>query len=218
MVKIKVIKKSTNPSFTVDIEVENTHSYILDNGWVSHNTVSQLVNSSSGIHARYAQYYIRRVRQDKKDPLGMFLKNIGVPCEDDVTKPNSTWVFSFPQKAPDHAVFRNDMTAIEQLEHYLVIKKYWCEHNPSITVYVREHEWLEVGAWVYKNFDDVCGISFLPHSDHSYRQAPYEEITEEQYHELLSKMPEIDWSQFKEETDNVEGAQTLSCSAGSCEL
>ena len=113
-------------------------------------TVSQLVNSASGIHPRYSRYYVRTVRQDKKDPLGQFLKEAGIPCEDDVTKPESTWVFSFPQKAPEHAVFRDDMSAIQQLEHYMMYKKHWCEHNPSITVYVREDEWMHVGAWVYE--------------------------------------------------------------------
>jgi ribonucleoside-diphosphate reductase alpha chain len=135
-----------------------------------------------------------------------------------VTKPESTWVFSFPQKAPEHAVFRNDMNAIEQLEHYLVFKKHWCEHNPSITVYVREKEWIDVGAWVYKNFDDIGGVSFLPHSDHSYRQAPYQEVNEQQYNELLAKMPNIDWDAFNESTDNVEGAQMLACTSGVCEI
>jgi ribonucleoside-diphosphate reductase alpha chain len=215
--KIKKITKLA-PEITVDIEVANTHSYQLDNGVVSHNTVSQLVDSASGIHARYSQYYIRTVRQDKKDPLGQFLKDAGIPCEDDVTKPEATWVFSFPQKAPETAVFRNDMTAIEQLEHYMVFKKNWCEHNPSITVYVRENEWLEVGSWVYKNFDDIGGVSFLPHSDHSYRQAPYQEVDKATYEALLAKMPNIDWDSFAEVTDNVEGAQTLACSAGGCEI
>lgn len=181
-------------------------------------TVSQLVDSASGIHARYSKYYIRTVRQDKKDPLGQFLKDAGIPCEDDVTKPDSTWVFSFPQKAPDHAVFRNDMTAIEQLEHYLVFKKHWCEHNPSITVYVRESEWLKVGSWVYENFEDIGGISFLPHSEHNYRQAPYQEVDEAQYTDLLAKMPTIEWDAFLEVTDNVEGAQMLACTGQVCEL
>ena len=192
-------------------------------------TVSQLVDSASGIHSRYSQYYVRTVRQDKKDPLGQFLKDAGIPCEDDVTKPESSWVFSFPQKAPAHAVFRNDMTAIQQLEHYLIFKKHWCEHNPSITVYVRESEWLKVGSWVYEHFDDIGGVSFLPHSDHSYRQAPYQEISdkvvdgvtvtaEQQYKDLVAKMPKIDWEAFIEQTDNVEGAQMLACSAGVCDI
>lgn len=181
-------------------------------------TVSQLVDSASGIHPRYSKYYIRTVRQDKKDPLGQFLKDAGIPCEDDVTKPESTWVFSFPQKSPEHAVFRDEMSAIEQLEHYMVYKKHWCEHNPSITVYVRENEWLEVGAWVYENFNDIGGVSFLPHSDHIYKQAPYQEVTKEQYEELLSKMPEIDWDAFVEASDNSEGHKELACVAGGCEI
>lgn len=181
-------------------------------------TVSQLVNSASGIHPRYSKYYIRTVRQDKKDPLGQFLKDQGVPCEDDVTKPGSTWVFSFPQKSANHSVFRDEISAIQQLEHYMIYKKYWCEHNPSITVYVREHEWMEVGAWVYKNFADIGGVSFLPHSDHAYKQAPYEEITEAKYNELVEKFPKIQWELFNEDTDNVEGVQALACSAGVCEI
>jgi ribonucleoside-diphosphate reductase alpha chain len=182
-------------------------------------TVSQLVECGSGIHARYSEYYIRTVRQDKKDPLGQFLKDAGVPCEDDVTKPTATWVFSFPQKSPKSAVFRNQMSAIQQLEHYLVYKKYWCEHNPSITVYVRENEWMEVGAWVYKHFDDIGGVSFLPHSDHSYRQAPYQEINEQQYNEWVAKMPNINWDSFMEQTDTTEGSQELACSsAQGCDI
>lgn len=181
-------------------------------------TVSQLVDSSSGIHPRYAPYYVRTVRQDKKDPIGLFLKVCGVPCEDDITKPHATWVFSFPMKSPSTAVFRDDMTAIQQLEHYLIYKQHWCEHNPSITVYVREHEWLEVGAWVYKNFDEIGGVSFLPHSSHIYRQAPYQEIDQAQYEELASKMPSIDWELFVEQTDNVEGAKLLACTGDRCEL
>jgi ribonucleoside-triphosphate reductase len=216
--KINKITKLA-PVMTVDIEVANTHSYQLDNGVVSHNTVSQLVNSSSGIHPRYAKYYIRTVRQDKKDPLGKFLKDAGIPCEDDVTKPDSTWVFSFPQKAPDNAVFRNEMTAIQQLEHYLIYKNHWCEHNPSITVYVREEEWLDVGAWVYKHFDDIGGVSFLPFSDFQYKQAPFQEITEEQYNELAAKMPKINWSSFVESDDTTTSSQELACtSATGCEI
>ena len=218
MPKIKAINKLNEPEITVDIEVANTHSYQLNNGWVSHNTVSQLVNSASGIHPRYSQYYIRTVRQDKKDPLGQFLKDAGIPCEDDVTKPESTWVFSFPQKSPEHAVFRDNMTAIQQLEHYMMYKKHWCEHNPSITVYVREDEWIQVGGWVYENFNDIGGVSFLPHSDHVYKQAPYQEVTKEQYEELLAKMPDINWDAFVEATDNGDGARELACVAGGCEI
>ena len=181
-------------------------------------TVSQLTNAASGIHPRYAQYYIRTVRQDKKDPIGQFLKNAGVPCEDAQGKEDQTWVFAFPHKAPAHAVFRDQMSAIEQLDHYLTFKKHWCEHNPSITVYVKETEWLDVGAWVYKNFNDIGGIAFLPHSDHIYKQAPYQEITKEQYVDLVANMPKIDWESFKEDDDNVEGAKELACSSGICEI
>lgn len=182
-------------------------------------TVSQLVDSASGIHPRYAHYYVRTVRQDKKDPLCQFLISQGVPHEDDVTKPDSTVVFSFPQAAPRDAVFRDDMSAIQQLEHYMTYKTHWCEHNPSITVYVRENEWLGVGDWVYNNFDDIGGVSFLPHSDHSYRQAPYQEIDEDTFSKLTAGMPDIKWDDFIEVTDNVEGAQTLACTgAGGCDI
>lgn len=182
-------------------------------------TVSQLVDSSSGIHARYSPFYIRTVRADKLDPLAKFLRESGVPVEDDVTKPDKTDVFSFPMKAPDTAVFTSDRTAIQQLEHYLQIRTYWCEHNPSITVYVKQHEWLEVGAWVYKHFDSLCGVSFLPHSDHVYKQAPYQEITEGQYLDLCAKFPKIYWEKLSlEETDNTTGVKELACVAGICEI
>jgi ribonucleoside-triphosphate reductase len=183
-------------------------------------TVSQLVDSASGIHARYSPYYIRTVRSDKTDPIGIFLKEQGVPCEDDVTKPDKTWVFSFPMASPPHARIASEMTALEQLEHYKMFYENWAEHTVSITVYVRENEWLEVGAWVYKNFDDVGGISFLPYSDHSYRQAPYQPITLEEYELALSKYPKVDWSKFNvnEHADNTVGSQTLACAGGSCEI
>jgi ribonucleoside-diphosphate reductase alpha chain len=184
-------------------------------------TVSQLVDSASGIHPRYSDYYIRTVRSDKKDPLAVLMFDSGVPAEDDVTKPESTWVFSFPQKSPPGSVMRNDMTAIQQLEHYLTFQKYWCEHNPSITVYVREHEWMEVGAWVYKNFDNVGGVSFLPFSDHVYRQAPYQECTKEEYETAVASFPHVDWNKLPdyEKTDETTGTQELSCmSASGCEI
>lgn len=184
-------------------------------------TVSQLVDSASGIHARYSPYYIRTVRSDKTDPIGKFIKAQGVPCEDDVTKPEAAWVFSFPMKSPPHARIASEMTALEQLEHYLVFYEHWAEHTVSITVYVREHEWLEVGAWVYKHFDEIGGISFLPYSDHSYRQAPYQPITEEQYATALAAHPVIDWTTFvvNEHEDNTTGSQTLACSgAAGCEI
>lgn len=183
-------------------------------------TVSQLVDSASGIHPRYAEHYIRTVRADKKDPLAQFMRNQGFPVEDCVLKGDTTDVFSFPVQGPPVAVFRNDMSAIDQLEHYLMFKNHWCEHNPSITVYVRDAEWLAVGDWVYRNFDDVGGVSFLPHSDHSYQQAPYQEITEDEYHALAAKMPQFDWEGLREfeKEDTTKNTQTLACSAGVCEL
>lgn len=182
-------------------------------------TVSQLVDSASGIHPRYSKYYIRTIRQDKKDPITQFLIDQGVPYEPDVMKPDSTVVFSFPQKAPEGAVTRNDRTALEQLELWLVYQRHWSEHKPSITVYVRDNEWLEVGAWVYRHFDEVSGISFLPHSDHTYQQAPYQECSEADY--LLAKEHlgvDIDWSLFIEEEDNTIASQELACVSGVCEI
>jgi ribonucleoside-triphosphate reductase len=182
-------------------------------------TVSQLVNSASGIHTRHSPYYIRRVRGDKKDPLTQFLKDSGVPTEDCVMRPDSTAVFSFPIKAPAEARVRNDLTAIEHLDLWLMYQRYWCEHKPSVTISVKEDEWMDVGAWVWRNFDEISGVSFLPNDGGTYRQAPYEECTKEQYEDLLSKMPkEIDWAALKEEDDNVEGAQTLACVSGHCEI
>lgn len=181
-------------------------------------TVSQLVDSASGIHPRYSSYYVRTVRADVKDPLAVFLKDVGVPHEEDVTNASNV-VFSFPIASPSHSVYRNDRSAIQQLEHYLSFKKYWCEHNPSITVYVKEHEWLEVGAWVYKHFEDLGGVSFLPHSDHSYRQAPYQEIDKETYEKLAVEMPKIDWEAFDkyEVDDSTVKMQELACTNGACE-
>lgn len=184
-------------------------------------TVSQLVDSASGIHARHSAYYIRTVRGDNKDPLTQFMKDQGIPNEPDVMKPDSTTVFSFPMKSPDGAVTRNDMTALEQLELWLIYQRHWCEHKPSITVTVRDHEWLEVGAWVYKHFDEVSGVSFLPHSDHTYQQAPYQEVGEREYLDLLAVMPaKIDWSKLSdyETEDTTKGTQTMACVSGACEI
>lgn len=180
-------------------------------------TVSQLVDSASGIHPRYSKYYIRTVRADKKDPLSTFLIEQGVPHEEDVTKP-SNWVFSFPVKAPEGALVRDDLTALQQLEIYRTYHKYWCEHNPSITVYVREHEWLEVAAWCYKHFDELGGVSFLPFSDHVYKQAPFQPCTEEEYLAAVAKMPQIDWDTFAEDEDNVGGYKEMACVGGSCDI
>ena len=184
-------------------------------------TVSQLVDSSSGIHARHSPYYIRTVRGDNKDPLTQFMIDQGIPNEPCVFKPDTTTVFSFPQKAPAGAVTRNDMTAIEQLEMWLIYQRHWCEHKPSVTISVRDHEWLEVGAFVYKNFDEMSGVSFLPHSDHTYQQAPYQDCEASDYHELLELMPKrIDWSKLSEyeQEDNTVSMQTMACSGDSCEI
>lgn len=182
-------------------------------------TVSQLVDSASGIHARHSKYYIRRIRMDKKDPIYTYLKDRGVPVEDEVFRPESTAVFSFPIKAPEGAVTRNDMTAIEQLELWLIYQRHWCEHKPSVTITVKDEEWPEVGAWVWKHFDEISGVSFLPHSNHTYQQAPYEEIDEQSYNELVSSIPSsVNWGDFKEFDDNTEGSQTLACVGNSCEI
>jgi len=184
-------------------------------------TVSQLVDSASGIHARHSSYYIRTVRGDNKDPLTRFMADSGVPNEPDVMKPESTTVFSFPVAAPKGAVTRNDMTAIEQLELWLVYQNHWCEHKPSITVTVRDEEWLEVGAFVYKNFDNMSGVSFLPHSDMVYQQAPYQEVSKGDYKKAARAMPvKINWDALStyEQGDTTSGSQTMACSGDSCEL
>ena len=184
-------------------------------------TVSQLVDAASGIHARHSPYYIRTVRADIKDPLCKFMIDKGFPAEPCVMKPDHTMVFSFPIKSPDNATCRTDMTALEQLEMWRTYQNYWCEHKPSVTITVKEDEWMEVGSWVWKYFDQVSGISFLPHSDHSYRQAPYQDCDEETYINLLSEMPVgVDWSELAsyEETDNTSGTQTFACSGDSCEV
>lgn len=182
-------------------------------------TVSQLVDSASGIHARHSRYYIRRVRGDNKDPLTQFMIKAGVPAEPDFMKPVNTTVFSFPIKAPEHGVLRDAMSAVEQLEVWLKYARYWCEHKPSVTISVREEEWPNVGAWVWKYFDEVSGVSFLPHDGGTYKQAPYEECSQMEYEELLAKMPkDIKWDSLNEDDDNVEGAQMLACSGGVCEI
>tara|TARA_A100001011_G_scaffold399706_1_gene509710 strand:+ start:571 stop:2478 length:1908 start_codon:yes stop_codon:yes gene_type:complete len=182
-------------------------------------TVSQLCDSASGIHARHSQYYIRTVRGDNKDPLTQFMIDQGVPNEPEINKPNEVTVFSFPIKSPEGSVTRDQMSAIEQLEMWRIYQEHWCEHKPSVTVTVREGEWLEVGAFVFKHFVDMSGVSFLPHSDHVYQQAPYQECSEKEYNDMIAKMPtKIDWSALKEETDTTAGSQSLACSGDSCEL
>ena len=183
-------------------------------------TVSQLVDSASGIHPRYSELYIRTVRADKKDPLAQLMRQQGFPVEDCAIKPHSTDIFSFPVQGPAHAVFRNDRSALEQLEHYLMFQTYWTEHNVSITVYVKDHEWMGVGDWVYQNFDAVAGVSFLPHSDHTYQQAPYTECTQEEFDALTLRMPAFDWSQLAifEKDDSTVNTKELACSSGVCEI
>ena len=184
-------------------------------------TVSQLVDSASGIHARHSEYYIRTVRGDNKDPLTQFLTDAGIPAEPCVMKPDSTTVFSFPTKSPDNAVTRNDMTAIEQLELWKTYALEWCEHKPSVTITVRDEEWMNVGAWVFDNFDICSGVSFLPHSDHTYAQAPYQDCDKATYKEAAAKMPKkIDWAKLSEYEmeDNTAGSQTLACSGDACEV
>jgi ribonucleoside-triphosphate reductase (thioredoxin) len=184
-------------------------------------TVSQLVDSASGIHARHSAYYVRTVRGDNKDPLTQFMKDQGIPSEPCVMKPDSTTVFSFPQKSPEGAITRNDMSAIEQLDFILTYQRHWTEHKVSCTVTVKENEWMEVGAYVYKHFDEMSGVSFLPHSDHTYQQAPYQDCTKHEYEMLLSVMPDkIDWAKLSEyETeDTSKGTSTFACSGGTCEI
>ena len=184
-------------------------------------TVSQLVDSSSGIHARHSPYYIRTVRGDNKDPLTQFMIGQGVPNEADVMKPDQTTVFSFPMKSPDNAVHTSDMTALEQLEIWLMYQRHWCEHKPSVTINVRADEWLEVGAFVYKHFDEMSGVSFLPFSEHTYQQAPYQDCTDEEFYDMIDKSPvSIDWTKLSsyEKEDNTSGTQTMACTGDVCEM
>ena len=184
-------------------------------------TVSQLVDSASGIHPRYSPYYLRTVRADKKDPLCDMMIDKGFHAEDDVMKPNDTKVIYFPMKSPVESVMRDAKSAIEQLEIWKLYQLYWCEHKPSITVYVKEEEWLQVGAWVYENFDVMSGVSFLPHSDHSYKQAPYQEVDKKTYEEWLAKTPRnINWMDLTnyEKEDTTTSSKELACTAGACEV
>ena len=184
-------------------------------------TVSQLCDSASGIHARHNDYYIRTVRGDNKDPLTQFMIDQGVPSEADVMKPDATTVFSFPMQSPEGSVTRNDMTAIQQLRMWMAYQEHWCEHKPSCTVSVRDHEWAEVGAYVYNHFDAMSGVSFLPQFDHVYQQAPYQDCTKEEYDVMLSKSPEnIDWNRLMdyEKEDTTAGSQTFACSGDTCEI
>ena len=216
--ELKVVAVETNKIFAEQLGINQSTAItcVKPSG-----TVSQLVDSASGIHARHNPYYVRTVRGDNKDPLTQFLMSQGIPAEPDVMKPESTTVFSFPMKSPSGAVTRTGMTAIEQLNLWLIYQRHWCEHKPSVTISVKEHEWMEVGAWVYENFDEVSGISFLPFSEHTYQQAPYQDIDKDTYTELYARMPDtVDWSllpEFEKE-DNTSGGRELACSAGVCEV
>ena len=216
--QLREVSIQTNKEFSKKLGIEQSAAIcaVKPSG-----TVSQLVDSSSGIHTRHSQFYTRTVRGDSKDPLTQFLIDSGVPYEPCVMKPDTTVVFSFPTKAPKGCVTREDVDAIQQLEIWLMYQRHWCEHKPSVTITVREHEWLEVGAWVFKHFDEMSGVSFLPHSDHSYKQAPYQEIDEAKYKKDLALMPKnIDWSKLSEYEleDTTVGSQTLACSGDSCEI
>ena len=183
-------------------------------------TVSQLVDSASGIHARHSPYYIRRVRMDRKDPMTTFMQDLNWVWEPDITKPNDTVVFSFPMQSPEDCVTRHKQSAIEQLEIWKLYQEHWCQHKPSITISVKENEWLDVGAWVFNNFEIMSGVSFLPHSDHNYKQAPYEDCNKRTFNQLNSKMHEADWSNLNqyEAEDYTIASQELACTAGSCEI
>jgi len=215
---LKNVAISTNAEFAsrLDIPPSTAISCVKPSG-----TVSQLVDSASGIHARHSPHYIRTVRGDNKDPLTKFMIDQGIPNEPCVFKGDTTTVFSFPVKSPSGAVTRNDMTAIEQLEMWLTYQRHWCEHKPSVTISVRDSEWMAVGAFVFEHFDEMSGVSFLPHSDHTYQQAPYQDCTKEDYELLLSSMPEkIDWSKLSEyeQEDNTVAMQTMACSGDVCEI
>jgi len=214
--RLRDVARTTNEKYAKKLDIPTSASItcVKPSG-----TVSQLVDSASGIHTRHNDYYYRRIRMDKKDPIYTFLKEKGVEVEDDAHRPDSTAVFTFPMKAPKEAILRDGLTAIEQLENWIIYQRHWCEHKPSVTISVKDEEWVEVGAWVWKHFDEISGVSFLPHSDHTYQQAPYEDCNKEQYEELLGRTPKtIDWKEFTEEDDNTIGQQTLACTAGHCEI
>ena len=216
--KLKTESVEVNKEFAKEIGINQSTSVtcVKPSG-----TVSQLVDAASGIHARHNPYYIRTVRGDKKDPLTKLMTEMGFPVEDDEMNPSHTAVFSFPMKVDRGAVFRTDLSAIEQLDLWKVYQEHWCEHKPSVTISVKESEWMEVGSWVYANFDQMSGVSFLPFSEHTYRQAPYQDCDREQYEKLLKEMPkDVDWSQLSkyEQVDTTVASQELACTAGSCEI
>jgi ribonucleoside-diphosphate reductase alpha chain len=179
------------------------------------------VDSASGIHSRFSPYYIRTVRADKKDPVSKFMIDYGVPVEDDVIAPEHNHVFSFPVAAPKDAIVTSDLSAVEQLERWLTYKRHWCEHNPSCTVTVKEHEWIDVGAWVYEHFDELTGVSFLPHTEHIYKQAPFMEVDKQEFTKANKLMPkDLDWTRLGayETSDQTVGSQTMACTSGECEI
>ena len=216
MLRVTAIEANAAMAFELGIEQSAAITCVKPSG-----TVSQLVDSASGIHARHNPYYIRTVRGDNKDPLTQFLISQDIPAEPDVMKPDSTTVFSFPMKSPKNAVTRTGMTAIEQLELWLTYQRHWCEHKPSVTISVKENEWMAVGAWVYEHFDEVSGISFLPFSEHTYKQAPYQDCTVEEYGAMLEQMPKkVNWDLLREfeKEDTTSGGRELACTAGVCEI
>ena len=215
---LKQIAVTTNAKWAerLDIPVSTAISCVKPSG-----TVSQLVDSSSGIHARHSAYYIRTVRGDNKDPLTQFMMDQGIPNEPDVMKPEATTVFSFPMQSPMGAVHTADMTALEQLEMWLMYQRHWCEHKPSVTINVKADEWFEVGAFVYKHFDEMSGVSFLPFNEHTYQQAPYQECDKDHYYEVVYTSPDsIDWTKLAnyEVEDNTSGMQTMACTGDVCEM
>ena len=213
---LKNVAVNTNAEFADSIGINRS---VAITAIKPEGTVSQLTSTASGIHPQHSEYFIRRVRSDNKDPLTAFLKSQGFPSEPCVMKPESTTVFSFPMKVGKGAIFREDLDAIKHLRLWLLFQRHYCEHKPSVTISVQEHEWPKVGAWVWENFDEITGVSFLPMDGGTYRQAPYESIGAEEYETMKAAMPAtIDWNLFIENTDNVEGAQTLACTAGGCEI
>jgi ribonucleoside-diphosphate reductase alpha chain len=213
---LRAISVETNAKFAADIGINVSAAITCVK---PEGTASQLTGTASGIHPQHSAYYIRRVRSDNKDPLTDFMKQAGFPAEPCVMKPESTTVFSFPMKSDGDAVLRDHIDALKHLKLWLMFQRHWCEHKPSVTISVKEEEWPAVGAWVWQHFDEITGVSFLPYDGGTYRQAPYEEINGDQYEEMLKLMPtDIDWDGFLEMTDNVEGIQMLSCTAGSCEI
>jgi len=229
-------KMSTDKNLPARLQVLKNSAVTMNEGWSANlgikqsvaitcvkpsGTVSQLVDSASGIHARHSEYYIRTIRADKKDPLAQLMVDQGVYHEDDITKPEHTYVFYFPIQSPKDSLVRKDLTAIEHLEIWKTYQNHWCEHKPSATISVRENEWLDVGSWVWNNFDTISGVSFLPYSDHSYQQAPYQEITKKEYKQWLKKTTNnVDWSLLMdyEKEDMTENTKELACTAGACEI